>query len=163
MPVSGMSNNGAIAAGVGNLYISLPGVAFPAVTGDSLTFDVGWVKLTRATKGGYELRYKENVNKHMIDQQSAAVLITPQDAEAQVTLTIAEMDLDKLAYFISNGTVEDVPAGVSNVGLKILNIGGSAIKEFQICIEGLSSLNPADADPRWWELVKIWKVNPTSE
>jgi hypothetical protein len=42
-----------------------------------------------------------------------------------------------------------------------LGIGGSAIKEFQIGIEGLSPASPLGST--WWEMVKIWRCVPSSE
>jgi len=159
-----MKNSGPIIAGVGNLYIAEIGEAFPVITADTLTWGAGWTKMTVATKGGYALNYKENNTPHTIDQQGNPVLYTPANSEGSVEINLAEVDLERLAFLLSNATLSENPAaaiGNAGVGTRTLAFGGSAIKEFQIGIEGLSSSNPAGEE--FWELIKIWKCIPNSE
>jgi len=164
MAVPGMKNSGPIIAGVGNLYIAEIGVAFPVVTEDTLTWGVGWTKMTVATKGGYALNYKENTTPLTIDQESQPVLYMPANSEGSVEINMAEVDLERLTFLLSNASLVETAADIgNNVGVRTLSVGGSAIKEFQVGIEGLSSSNPAGGDPAWWELIKIWKCIPNSE
>lgn len=162
MAVPGMKNSGPIIAGVGNLYISEIGEAFPVVTEDVLTWGGGWTKMTVATKGGYALNYKENTTPLTIDQQGTPVLYMPANSEGSVEINLAEVDLERLQFLLSNATLDETPAdGALNVGIRRLSFGGSVVKEFQIGIEGLSSSNPSGE--AWWELIKIWKCIPNSE
>lgn len=164
MPVPGMKNSGPIRAGVGNLYISEIGEPFPDVTEDVLTWGAGWTLMTVATKGGYALNYKENTTPLTIDQESQPVLYMPANSEGSIEINMAELDLERLPFLLSNASLAETPADIgNNVGIRTLSVGGSAIKEFQIGIEGLSSLNPAGEDPAWWELIKVWKCIPSSE
>jgi hypothetical protein len=162
MPVPGMKNSGSIIAGVGNLYISEIGEAFPVLTEDVLTWGGGWTKMTVATKGGYALNYKENTTPLTIDQQGTPVLYMPANSEGSVEINLAEVDLERLAFLLSNATLDETPADISNnVGIRRLSFGGNVVKEFQIGIEGLSSSNPDGEE--WWELIKVWKCIPNSE
>lgn len=162
--VPGMKNSGFSIAGVGNVYISAIGEAFPVITEDVLTWGGGWTKMTRATKGGYELNYKENTTPLSIDQESQPILYMPANSEGSVKIEIAEMDLERLPFLLSNAATVLTPAGITNnVGVRTMSVGGSAIKEFQLGLEGLSGSNPAGEDPAWWELIKVWKVIPSSE
>jgi len=161
MAVPGMKNTGGVIAGVGKVYVAPVGESWPAITGDTLTWGGNWVELTPETEGGFVLSYKETNTPHKIDQQSMPVLWTPDSAEGSLSIKVAAMYHARLAYLISNATVSTVAAGSGTVGYSKLGVGGSAIKEYQIGIEGLSPDNPAGAT--WWELIKIWKAIPASE
>ena len=161
MAVPGMANTGSVIAGVGKVYIAPIGEPWPAITGDALVWAGNWVHLTTETDGGYEVTYKETNTEHRIDQQSMPVMYTPDTAEGSLKIEMASMDHAKLLYLISNATLTPTAAGVGTVGVSKLGIGGSAIKQYQVGIEGLSPENPSGGD--WWELVKIWKLIPESE
>jgi hypothetical protein len=161
MAVPGMKNTGRVIAGVGKVYVAPLGETWPVVTGDALTWGGAWVHLTEETDGGFELSYKETNTPHKIDQQLMPILYTPDSAEGSLTLSMASMDHTRLQYLISNATLTPVAAGVGTVGLSKLGIGGSALREFQIGIEGLAPENPPGS--AFWELIQIWKVIPSSE
>lgn len=109
--------------GPGSIWVSPVGTAYPVV--DLVTPAAPWVSLGE-TDGGLEFTAKRSTKPHYTDQSFAAKKTTVDSKGVELSFTLAQVTLERLAVVLDGQTITTVAAGAGTAGYKKLTLSSLA-------------------------------------
>jgi hypothetical protein len=127
------------------------GTSLPAFTGDTITWPSGWVN-PGYTEDGLTMGYQPTVVEVLVDEEPSPIYELLDKEKATVAAKMSQGTLDNLKLAISGGTLSVTAAGVGQVALQRLDVGGGTLQEVMVGFEGLS---PAG----FWRVMVAYRAN----
>lgn len=124
------------------LYTAPAGTTLPNMDGTyPIVWPAGWTKIGY-TDSGVEASYAPTIKEINVDEESAPVMYVLDKEKADLTVTIAQATLDRLAKAISASTLTGpTAADLTHGTLTTLKFGSGVLTEIMVGFEGYA---PAD-------------------
>jgi hypothetical protein len=133
-----------IMVGSVSLYVAPAGTTAPNVDGTyPIVWPAGWEQVGY-TDSGVELSYAPSIKEIKVDEESAPVMLVLDGEKAEVTVTIAQAELEKLGKAISASTFSTTAAAVGHGKFNELNFGSGVLTEVMVGFEGYAPPDTGD-------------------
>jgi len=135
-PAGSASN---VIVGPARMLVAPIGTTLPTLDGtvDPITWDVAW-KEVGYTDDGTKLSYQPTLKEILVDEEPAPVKRALDTEKATISANCAESTVQNLNYAISASTLTSSAADTTHAQLATLDVGGGALNEVMVGLEGLS-------------------------